>query len=227
MDGQHFALGHYSGQVSIWNKGLEEKVRIVRSNAPVWTLSWSTASVSSPETLPSENLSDLSNDRDNSPILAVGSWNQKLCFYHILGHQVGKDRHIEYDPCTVTYVGESGKYVAVAGSNKKVELWTSEGVKIGPLTEREGWIWSVDASTKVRGGAVVQNKVEESVVACKRSLDWLHSRKSHDPQTNTLIGLNIMLAEKRKRERDVPCRPPVNLTEMRLFRYKDRSSTDS
>ncbi|KAL5037642.1 hypothetical protein RTP6_005043 [Batrachochytrium dendrobatidis] len=123
LDGQHFALGLYNGNVSIRSRTGEEKVRIERGSSPVWSVAWSPA----PEL-----------DLD---ILAVTDWSQKLSFFQINGCQVGKDRQLGYDPCTVSYF-PTGDYLVIGGSDKKVHLWTPNGVRIAPICDRQGWVWS-------------------------------------------------------------------------------------
>ncbi|KAJ3038043.1 hypothetical protein HK097_003308, partial [Rhizophlyctis rosea] len=128
-DGQHFAIGMYSGQVSIRNNQGEEKVRIDRSSDPVWSLAWCPAA-----------------DREVD-ILAVTDWTQKLGFYQLTGQQVGKDRVLGYDPCTVSYFS-NGDYLVMGGSDKKLTLWTADGIRLGPICERDSWIWSAKVRPK-------------------------------------------------------------------------------
>ncbi|KAI9105021.1 WD40-repeat-containing domain protein [Phlyctochytrium arcticum] len=127
-DGQFFALGLFNGHVSIRNKSGEEKVRIERGDSPIWSLSWNPAS-----------------EREYD-VLAVADWNQRLSFFQLNGRQIGKDRQLGYDPCTITYFG-TGEYIAIGGSDRKVTLWTGEGVRLGQICERDNWVWCC----KVRG----------------------------------------------------------------------------
>ena len=119
----------YSGQVSIRNNKGEEKVRIDRSSDPVWSLAWCPAS-----------------DREVD-ILAVTDWTQKLGFYQLTGQQVGKDRILGYDPCTVSYFS-NGDYLVMGGSDKKLTLWTADGIRLGPICERDSWTWSAKVRPK-------------------------------------------------------------------------------
>ncbi|KAJ3016424.1 hypothetical protein HKX48_004032 [Thoreauomyces humboldtii] len=128
-DGQAFALGLFNGHISIRNKSGEEKVRIERGDSPIWSLAWN----------PSPN-----REYDT---LAVADWNQRLSFFQISGRQVGKDRVLGYDPCAVSYFG-SGEYVAIGGTDRKVTLWTCEGVKLGQVCEQEHWVWCCKVKPK-------------------------------------------------------------------------------
>ncbi|KAJ3255478.1 hypothetical protein HDU77_003673 [Chytriomyces hyalinus] len=128
-DGQHFALGLFNGHVSVRNRSGEEKVRIERGTAPIWSLQWCP-----------------STERD-SDLLAVTDWNQKLAFFHLNGRQVGKERSLGYDPSAVSFFS-GGDYAVVGGSDQKVTLWTSEGIKLGLVCERESWVWSCKVKPK-------------------------------------------------------------------------------
>ncbi|KAG6540877.1 hypothetical protein Mapa_017752 [Marchantia paleacea] len=103
-DGQHLALGMYSGQISICNKSGVEQCAVERS-APVWTLQWNIT------------------QNKSSGYLAVGCWDGTLSFYDISGKQIGKDKDVGFDPCCLSY--HDGKYVCVGGSDRKVLLHSS------------------------------------------------------------------------------------------------------
>lgn len=124
-DGQYLALGLYNGLISIRNKGGEEKVKIERpyaAGSPVWSLEWN----------PSRD--------ETYDVLAVADWGQRLSFYQLSGKQIGKDRPLGYDPCTLGWFSK-GEYVVVGGSNKQCSLHTREGVKLGVIGDHESWVW--------------------------------------------------------------------------------------
>ncbi|XP_013396252.1 intraflagellar transport protein 122 homolog isoform X2 [Lingula anatina] len=124
-DGQYFAIGMYNGVISIRNKTGEDKVKIERPGAamsPVWSLEWN----------PSKD--------EAFDILTVADWGGQLSFYQLSGKQIGKDRHLEYDPCCVSWFSK-GEYVVIGGSNKQVSLHTKEGVKLGTIGEQNSWVW--------------------------------------------------------------------------------------
>eukprot|EP00754_Rhynchopus_humris_P012587 Rhum_TRINITY_DN14297_c3_g2::Rhum_TRINITY_DN14297_c3_g2_i1::g.78668::m.78668/K19656/IFT122; intraflagellar transport protein 122 len=122
-DGQHLALGHLNGVISIRNKAGDEKLSMKRT-APVWTLTWN----------PSRE--------EAFDILAVGCWDQTLSFYHLSSKQIGRDRHLGFDPCCVSYFS-NGEYILIGGSDRKVSLWTKEGVRLSTVAEVDDWVWSV------------------------------------------------------------------------------------
>jgi intraflagellar transport protein 122 len=85
-DGQHLALGQYDGCVSVRDRAGGEKVKIQRS-APIWSLAWNP------------------NKREKHDVVAVGCWDGTLSFYQLNGMQVGDDRVLGFDPCSVSYFG--------------------------------------------------------------------------------------------------------------------------
>ncbi|XP_048590687.1 intraflagellar transport protein 122 homolog isoform X2 [Nematostella vectensis] len=122
-DGQYLALGLFSGYVSIRNKAGEEKVKLERpGGSPVWTIQWN----------PSKD--------EPYDILAIGDWNQRLSFYQLSGKQVGKDRHLGYDPCSLGYFSK-GEYLILGGSDRQCSLHTKEGVKLTTIGEQQSWVW--------------------------------------------------------------------------------------
>jgi intraflagellar transport protein 122 len=127
-DGQYLALGQFNGHISIRDRQGQEKVRIERS-APIWSLQWSPVRP------------------DGVDVLAVGCWDKTLSFYQLSGAQLGKDRELKYDPCSLSYFGD-GEYLLIGGSDRKVNLMTKEGVFLSTVAEREDWVWSVKARPK-------------------------------------------------------------------------------
>jgi len=136
-DGHHLALGQFNGVISIRTKSGEEKLSIKRS-APIWTLSWN----------PSRE--------EPFDILAVGCWDQTLSFYHLSGKPIGRDRVLDFDPCTLAYFS-NGEYLCVGGSDRKVALWTREGVRLNVIAEMEDWVWAARQRPKQNFVAVGTN----------------------------------------------------------------------
>jgi len=134
-DGLHLALGLFSGHVSIRDKFGIEKADVARS-APVWTLMWN----------------PVPTKQDPTDVLVVGCWDQTLSFYKVSGQEYGKEHRLDFDPCSVDFFS-NGDYFVLGGSNKKVQLWSREGVFLGDLGEREDWIWS--AAVRPRQNNVV------------------------------------------------------------------------
>uniref|UniRef100_A0A336MIF6 Intraflagellar transport protein 122 homolog n=1 Tax=Culicoides sonorensis TaxID=179676 RepID=A0A336MIF6_CULSO len=129
-DGQYIALGLANGVVSIRNKAGEEKSKIERPggpNSPIYALAWNPPI----------------SGNANADLLCVADWGQTISFYSIGGQLVGKERQLGFDPLCATFFPD-GEFLAVAGCNKSVQLFTREGVKLGTLGEQhDAWIWNV------------------------------------------------------------------------------------
>ena len=122
-DGQYFALGLINGLISIRDAAGIEKIHVNRS-APIWDLCW------------------LQSKSESQPYdtLAVACWDQTLSLYQLTGQQIGRDKSLGCDPCSVRSFS-GGDYLAVAGSDKKVTFFTRDGIKLGSSSEGKNWIW--------------------------------------------------------------------------------------
>jgi intraflagellar transport protein 122 len=118
LDGTFFALGLYNGQVSVWSPSGNEIARIERGSNPIRSLCWT-----------------------QSNILAVADKSQTLSFFKASGEQVGKEKVLGYDPCTISY-SRKNELLILGGSNKKAHLWNAEGVELGLICEKDGSILS-------------------------------------------------------------------------------------
>ena len=52
--------------------------------------------------------------------------------------QVGKDKDVGYDPCSVAYFS-NGEYICVGGTNRQVGLVTKEGTRLTNISQHEAW----------------------------------------------------------------------------------------
>lgn len=145
-DGQYFALGLFNGLVSIWTKNGDEKIKIERPGGhPVFALAWN----------PSRN--------DHYDMLSVCDWGQRLSFYQLSGRQIGKDRSLGFDPCFYSYSSDDN-YVLIGGSNRRVCLYSKEGLKLGGIgEEHSSWVWSCRCHPK---GDYVVLCCNDGVVEC-------------------------------------------------------------
>ena len=94
----------------------------------------------------------------------MADWSQKLSYFQASGEQVGKDKLLKYDPCTVSYFGR-GEFMLMGGSNKAVHLWTADGLELGKICARDGWIWSCKA--RPNENQVIVGSADGSVAAYK------------------------------------------------------------
>lgn len=120
-DGQHLALGHFNGTISIRDREGREKLKIQR-NAPVWTIQWNPS-------------------RDKLQ-LAVGCWDQTLSFYHLSGQQIGRDYKLDFDPCSISHFS-NGEYLVIGGSDRGATLWKHTGPKLVKICDESNWVWAV------------------------------------------------------------------------------------
>lgn len=192
LDGQYLALGQINGLISVRDKAGNEKVRIER-NAPIWTLSWSGVP-----------------GHDNLETLAVGCWDQTLSFYNMTGNQQTtgtqqlKDRQLGFDPCSLAFYGDS-EYILIGGSDRKVSMYTKEGVFLKVVAEQEDWVWSVKSRPKQKFLAVGCN---DGVVALYQTIfSTVHGlyqdRYAHrDTMTDVIIQHLITEQKVRIKTRD-------------------------
>eukprot|EP01065_Artemidia_motanka_P014262 TRINITY_DN1821_c0_g1_i1.p1 TRINITY_DN1821_c0_g1~~TRINITY_DN1821_c0_g1_i1.p1 ORF type:complete len:1247 (+),score=460.03 TRINITY_DN1821_c0_g1_i1:89-3829(+) len=136
-DGQHFAMGHFNGTISVRTKTGEEKC-VMKRHAPIWTLTW-----------------NMSRD-EPFDILAVGCWDDTLSFYHLSSKQIGRDKDLGFSPCCVSYFSND-EYIIIGGSDKKVSLWTKEGVRLSTIHDVDDWVWTVRQRPKQNFVAIGTN----------------------------------------------------------------------
>ena len=195
-DGLHLAIGMFNGQISIRSRAGEEKV-LIRRTAPVWSLAWNPA-------------------RDESTeVLCVGSWDQRLSFYHVSGRQVGRDRELTFDPCCVSYFA-NGEYLIVSGSDRKASLYTHDGIPLAPLAEGQDWIWA--AKHRPRHQAFVMVSNDGCIQSFQITFSTVHSiyqeyYVTRDNMTDVLV--QMLTSDKKLR---ISCRDYVK----KVAIYKDR-----
>ncbi len=154
-DGYYLALGLSDGSVIICDTDGYEMARIKRE-APIWSLNW----------FPGDNGSD---------VLAVGSWDQTLSFYSVLGAPCLSESTLEYIPCSLSYLGgnnipknSGGGCILVGGSNKRISIFNTEGMFLGDLCgEMGGWALAVKASPNCNFVSVGCHNGSIKVIALK------------------------------------------------------------
>lgn len=169
-DGQYLALGLNNGTVSIRNKAGEEKSRIERpggNTAPVYGLAISQQNVisttGSASSAPAAGVSGTAGSTITADSICVVDWSQAVSFYSLGGQVVGKERQIGFDALAVAYFPD-GEYIAVAGCNKAIQLFTKDGIRLGAFAEQyDAWVWSLaihPAGTSMAVGC------QDGTVAC-------------------------------------------------------------
>ncbi|KAG5489975.1 hypothetical protein JKF63_00094 [Porcisia hertigi] len=122
-NGKTLAIGMLNGAVMLLDNGTEERgAGLIQRSAPVWTLAFSPL-------------------RENGvDVLAVGSWDQRLSFYDLSGAPVGRERELDFDPCSLSYFN-GGEYMLLSGCDHKVTLFTNDGNRLVEVAAADDWIW--------------------------------------------------------------------------------------
>ena len=136
-DGTSLAIGMQNGVVTLHNTKAEETHRIEKS-APVWCLTFI------------HNVVATKTSAGNTPdddMLVIGVWNKTLAFHKILpdgNNKVHVERNIKYYPCCMNVAdnGSKSEYLLVSGSNKKLCLYSKDGVQLSELASKSSWILS-------------------------------------------------------------------------------------
>lgn len=137
-DGTLLALGLLSGIVSVRNQKTEEVHRIERK-APVWCLAFVPNTLTKTPSTPGSSEGDL---------LAVGCWDKTLTLYKFdakANPKAQTERSLRYYPCSLSLAGGGGTkshFMVIAGSNKKVTLYSKEGIRLTELAVKDSWVWS-------------------------------------------------------------------------------------
>ena len=195
-DGQFLALGMLNGHVTVRDKHGVEKVAIVR-DAPIWCMAWN----------PSRE--------EASEVLALGCWDQTLSFYQLSGLQHGKDRRLDFDPCTLSFFS-NGEYLVVGGSDKQATLMTKDGVKLITIAEREDWVWCAKPRPKQNYVAVGCNSGTIAVYQLIFStVHGLYQERYAYRDTMTDVIVQHLITEQRVR---IKCKNYVK----KIAVYRDR-----
>lgn len=147
------ALGLNNGTVSIRNKAGEEKSRIDRPGgtaSPIYALAISQQHPTGTTSAPSSGGNNGPTTNGNAAAAAITAdsicvvdWSQTVSFYSLGGQVVGKERSIGFDALCAVYF-PSGEFIAVAGCNKAIQLFTKDGIRLGLLGEpQDAWLWSM------------------------------------------------------------------------------------
>jgi len=140
-DGTQLALGLLNGQITLRNLDSEETHRIDRK-APVWCLTFI------PNTVPTKTATGTAVVPSEGEMLAVGCWDRTLTFYRILPNGANKahtERSLKFYPTSITLAGNNAAskshYLILSGSDRKVSLYSKEGIRLADLVTKESWVW--------------------------------------------------------------------------------------
>lgn len=150
-----------------------------------------------------------------SDILALGCWDQTLSFYQLSGLQHGKDRRLDFDPCTLSFFS-NGEYLVVGGSDKQATLMTKDGVKLITIAEREDWVWCAKPRPKQNYVAVGCNSGTIAVYQLIFStVHGLYQERYAYRDTMTDVIVQHLITEQRVR---IKCKNYVK----KIAVYRDR-----
>lgn len=157
-DGTILALGMLNGWISIRNVNSDELHHIER-RAPIWSLQFipGTGASAGAAGVPSASQKNSNSNGSASPtgasgnqdsdLLVVGCWDKTLSLYRLNGsaHRIQGERPLRCYPCSISLATLSGNrtnYMVIAGSNRKVNLYSRDGLRLADLVTKESWIWA-------------------------------------------------------------------------------------
>ena len=170
-DGTALALGMMSGVISIRNQQAEEVMRIEKK-APVWCLSYI------PNYLTSKVQSNGQVIQNNDDLLIVGCWDKTLSFYKFAGNtsKLQAERQLRYYPCSIALAGQQGNkfnYLLVSGSNKKVTMYSRDGIRLADIISDTSWVWTSACNT--HHDRVVAGSDAGQITAMQMTFDVVHA----------------------------------------------------
>ena len=131
------------------------------ANNPIFGLAWAPPASSSVVSGP------------NADLLCIADWGQQLSFYTISGQMIGKERVLGFDPLCLGFFGD-GEFLVVSGCNKQLQLFTRDGVRLGPLGEQhDSWIWTT--SVHPNGSAAVVGCQDGSLAYYNLAFSTVHA----------------------------------------------------
>lgn len=86
---------------------------------------------------------------------------------------IGKERSLGFDPLCISFFMD-GEFLVVAGVNKQLQLFTRDGIKLGPLGEQhDSWIWS--AAVHPNGSAIAVGCQNGSLAFYNLAFNTVHA----------------------------------------------------
>lgn len=143
LDGSIFAIGMYSGVISVRNQQMDELQRFER-RGPIRCLLFL------PPTFQQGKGSQVQAQQQSTNLdgesLVVGSWDKTLSFYLIqqTAYKLLYERNLKFYPCSLTLAGNHGKKgnFVLSGSHHKCSLYSKEGLSLFDLSTKTSWIWA-------------------------------------------------------------------------------------
>lgn len=151
-DGALLALGLVSGVISVRNQKGEEVHRVERK-APVWCLAFVPSTAPASKVVGANSPAATAGQSGDLEMLAVGCWDKTLSLYKLTAGATPKvqtERALRYYPCSLGLAGSTGSkshYLIISGSNKKVTLYSKEGIRLAELATKDSWVWGCACQT--------------------------------------------------------------------------------
>lgn len=131
------------------------------------------------------------------------------------GTQMGKDKSITHCPTTLKH-SPAGEFFLLGGSDKKLSLWTSEGIQLSTLSNHDSWVWSAQMSSGQDLVAVGSNDGTISLHKLTiQTVHGLYSDRYAFRQTMTDVVIQQLTSDQRAR---IKCRDFVKKVSV----YKDK-----
>lgn len=128
-DGTLLAIGLIDGNVLVRDSAGGPKWDILRTSA-IWCLEWNPAK------------------GESEAQLLIGCWDETLSLWDNDGKQIGTDKNVGFDPCSISFYA-NGEFFVLGGSDKNVSIWTKELVCLGNVCSMNDWVWCVRVRPKV------------------------------------------------------------------------------
>lgn len=113
-----------------------------------------------------------------SDLLVVGCWDKTLSLYRLNGksHRIQGERSLRFYPCGLSIAnlqGNKTNYMVISGSNKKVNLYSRDGMRLAELVEKPCWVWACAAHGS--SDRVIVGSDSGSIDMMQMSFDAVHA----------------------------------------------------
>ncbi len=154
-------------------------------------------------------------------LLIVGCWDKTLSFYKFQGNsqKLHSEKTLKSYPCSISLAGPHGNkfnYLIVSGSDKKVSIYSRDGVKLSDLHTSDSWVWSNACHAGLE--KVFSGSDSGEICAMQMSFDAIHAlnRERYAYRDNlTEIIVQHLVSDRKVR---IKCKDLVN----RLALYKNK-----
>jgi intraflagellar transport protein 122 len=195
-DGTFLAIGLIDGNVLVRDSSGGPKWEILRSS-PIWCLEWN----------PTKG--------ENDAQLLVGCWDETLSLWDIEGKQIGTEKNLGFDPCSISFY-PNGEFFALGGSDKNVTIWTKELVCLGTICKQTDWIWSVRVRPKANCIGLSTNDGKVAIYQIGFSIvHGLHEERYAYRELMTNVIIQHLVTEQKVK---IKCRDLVK----KISVYKER-----